>query len=722
MKYTFIFLFSLLSVSVVAQNSIYFQVNNDEGESLIGATIVIEGTTTGGTTDAEGKYHFQNIPNGSINFVISYVGFEKETKTIIFPESNDQTIQIALEEGEELEEVIVSATRSSRTIETIPTRIEAITLEELGEKAAMNSSNISMVLRESPGIMMQQTSLSSGNMSIRIQGLDGRYTQMLRDGAPIYGGFAGGLSILQIPPLDLKQFEIIKGGNSTLYGGGAIAGIVNLVSKTPEEEPDLTIMLDQTSALGTTGNIFYAQKYGKLGLTIYGSGNNQIAYDPDDDGFSNMPQSQSLTLNPRLFYYPNNNTEVSLGIGATLDERTGGDMKVIDGNPDIENVFTEVNTSERYNSQFLLKNHKENREIILKNNTSLFNRELTIPDYLFDGQQLSSFSEAFLKLDKSDEIEWHLGVNHYYESFTDNNPDSLGAQDYTFNTFGAFVQNTRNLDERFVFEGGLRTDYNIEHGPFVLPRLALLYKHSNKFSSRISGAMGYKLPTLFTEDAERIYYKDIAPISSSSLNPETSIGGNIDFNYKTIVLDKFTFAINQLFFFTQLNQALVLREDLPSSTYFYENADGPIQSSGFETSIRTTYEDFKLFMYYTYTNTQLKYDNIDKQQPLTPKSMAGFVLMYELEDNWSVGYELYYTGKQFDNSFDKKSDYWTMGFMLMKHFEHLTLFANFENFTNTIQTNYEPLVNTPISNPTFNDIWAPTAGFVFNGGIKIDVF
>ena len=257
MKHTFLFLFILLSVSAVAQNSIYFQVNDDEGESLIGATIVIEGTTNGGTTDIDGKYHFQNIPNGSINFVISYVGYEPQAKTLLFPESDGKTIVIVMESGEELEEVIVSATRSSRTIETIPTRIEAVTLEERGEKAAMNSSNISMVLRESPGIMMQQTSLSSGNMNIRIQGLDGRYTQMLRDGAPIYGGFAGGLSILQIPPLDLKQFEIIKGGNSTLYGGGAIAGIVNLVSKTPEEEPELTIMIDQTSALGTTGNIFY---------------------------------------------------------------------------------------------------------------------------------------------------------------------------------------------------------------------------------------------------------------------------------------------------------------------------------------------------------------------------------------------------------------------------------------------------------------------------------
>ena len=115
-----------------------------------------------------------------------------------------------MEEGEELEEVVISATRSSKTIDDIPTRIEAISGEELGEKAAMNSTNIGMLLSETTGVQMQQTSLSSGNLSIKIQGLDGRYTQILKDGFPLYGGFAGGLSIMQIPPLDLKQIELIK--------------------------------------------------------------------------------------------------------------------------------------------------------------------------------------------------------------------------------------------------------------------------------------------------------------------------------------------------------------------------------------------------------------------------------------------------------------------------------------------------------------------------------
>lgn len=183
---------------------ITFKVKEESGEPLIGANLIIKGTTTGTITNNEGIAKFTALPNGKFEFVISFIGYEEQKINIVFPRDNQKVIEVELEEGEELEEVVVAATRSSRSIEDIPTRVEAITGEELGEKAAMNSSNIGMLLSETTGVQMQQTSLSSGNMNIRIQGLDGRYTQILKDGFPLYGGFAGGLSIMQIPPLDLK--------------------------------------------------------------------------------------------------------------------------------------------------------------------------------------------------------------------------------------------------------------------------------------------------------------------------------------------------------------------------------------------------------------------------------------------------------------------------------------------------------------------------------------
>src|SRR5690606_16234400 len=143
-----------------------------------------------------------------------------------------------------LEEVIISSTRGRRSIDDVPTRVETLSGEELEEKGNMKPGDIRMLLNETTGIQTQQTSATSYNSSIRIQGLDGKYTQLLKDGLPLYSGFSGGLSLMQIVPLDLKQVEVIKGASSTLYGGGAIAGLVNLVSKTPEEEHRLDFMLN----------------------------------------------------------------------------------------------------------------------------------------------------------------------------------------------------------------------------------------------------------------------------------------------------------------------------------------------------------------------------------------------------------------------------------------------------------------------------------------------
>ncbi|PKP29908.1 MAG: TonB-dependent receptor [Bacteroidetes bacterium HGW-Bacteroidetes-17] len=704
-----------------SQNKVHFIITDESAIPLVGANVVITGTTIGTTADIEGKAELNNLSDGKVFIRISYIGYEEKRITLNFPADNNKTIRIKLKEGEELEEIVISTTRSSRTIEDIPTRIEAITGEELGEKEAMNSSNIGMLLRETTGIQMQQTSLASGNMSIKIQGLDGRYTQLLKDGFPLYSGFAGGLSIMQIPPIDLKQVELIKGSNSTLYGGGAIAGLVNLVSIVPENKPRLTIMLNQTSAKGSTGNIFYAQKYGSTGVTLYGSAYSQVAYDPDDDGFSNIPETNSISFNPKFFYYVNPNIELNLGLNTTFDKRTGGDMQIIKDHADEEHVFSEQNTSERYSTQFLFLNKSDHHTLRAKNSISYFSRELKIQEYRFSGNQISSFTEILYTFQKNEKTDWQFGINHYYEKFAEKKTDTMSVRDYNHNTWGGFVQYTSELGPMFTLESGFRADYDLTHGIFLLPRTSLLLKTNKNLVLRLGGGMGYKLPTIFTEDAERLYFKNISPLMMDNTSPETSMGGNFDINYKTVLFDKFTFAINQFFYVTRLKNALVLNENELTNIHVFENADGPILTSGFETNIKLTYDNQKLYLNYALINTKLKYDNINKQKPLTPKNNAGLVLMYDEEEKWSIGYELYYTGWQFDEQYQKKTDYWEMGFMVMKHFKKTSVFINFENFSNTLQTNYEPLVLPPVNTPSFPDIWAPTDGFIFNGGIKINI-
>ena len=148
------------------------------------------------------------------------------------------------------EEVIVVSLRNQRSFEQQPTRLEVLGGEEINEKANMKPGDIRMLLNEITGIHVQQTSPISFNSSIRIQGLNGKYTQILRDGMPLYGGFSSGLGLLQIAPLDLKQVEVIKGANSTLYGGGAIAGLVNLISKKPSDKNENSFLINKTSSRG----------------------------------------------------------------------------------------------------------------------------------------------------------------------------------------------------------------------------------------------------------------------------------------------------------------------------------------------------------------------------------------------------------------------------------------------------------------------------------------
>jgi len=430
-------------------------IEKESNESIIGATLFIESIKKGSVSNIDGKVVFDGIPEGQYKVKISFTGFETIDTTIQFPLSIDYKFYL-VESDNELNEFTISTTRSTRTIEDIPTRMEFIGGEELGEKAIMNSANISMVLRESTGIQMQQTSINSGNSTVRIQGLDGRYTQLLRDGFPLYGGFSGGLSVMQIPPLDLKQFGIIKGSSSTLYGGGAIAGIVNMVSKTPEEEPSLDIMLTQTHTLGSTGNIFYSKRKDKIGYTLYASGNYQAPYDPDNDGFSNLPSTQSISFNPKLFYYPSEKTTFWLGVNGTYDKRLGGDVEVIKNGVNGINQFSEQNVSKRASTQAVFETKFiKNKKLEIKNSISYFEREQKIPNFIFQGNQLNSFTEVNYQLN-NEKSEWIFGANLYTINF-DEIADSL-ERDINEITQGIFVNNIFDISKKVTLETGMRLD------------------------------------------------------------------------------------------------------------------------------------------------------------------------------------------------------------------------------------------------------------------------
>jgi iron complex outermembrane receptor protein len=711
---TMLILLSCLAVKA-QKSDIQIQVVS-ENEAVIGANVYLESEQKSAVTDADGKAQFSNISNGKQNIIITFLGFETLKKTIQIPNQTVFIFQLKPNENE-LEEVVLQTSRSSRTVRKIPTRIEFIDGEELEEKATMNPTNISMVLRESTGIQMQQTSLSSGNSNIKIQGLDGRYTQLLRDGFPLYSGFSSGLSIMQIPPLDLKQFEIIKGSSSTLYGGGAIAGLVNMVSKTPDEEADLDIMLTQTHALGSTANVFYSKRNEKFGTTLYGSAHYQKAYDPEDDDFSNLPQTKSISFNPKFFYYPSEKTTFWLGVNGTYDDRIGGDMTKIKSEQNGIHQYTEDNISKRVSTQAVYKTQLDSlSNFNIKNSISYFDRTLKVPDFSFSGKQINSFTEVSYEKATA-KTDWILGANIYSVNF-DEADEAVLQRDQKELTYGLFANSIFDISENWILETGLRTDYNPDWGFFPLPRISLLYKNENGFSSRIGGGLGYKIPDIFTEEAESINFENVLGIDKDNLKAERSYGVNYDFNYQT-QLGEIGFSANQLFYVTAIQNALLLNSS--NTNFKFENAPEIILSKGAETNIKFNYKDFKWFLNYAFIDARLHYLAGNPQKPLTPRHNAGSVIMYENE-TWRMGFETYYTGRQLLSNGTKTTDFTTMGFLLMRNFKWGALFGNFENFTDRRQSRFSPLVYPTHDNPSFPEIYAPTDGFIFSLGIIIKPF
>ncbi len=720
MKYVIVFLMAFCAiVNTRAQSTFHVIIKDIENKKpLEGATTAIAFTTLGNTTDTNGFASISGIPAGKQIVHYQIMGYKPRIDTIIFPFSD--TLTVFLEpDSEELEAVAVSTTRSSRTIRDVATRIELISGEELDEKANMKPGDIKMLLSESTGIQTLQTSAISGNTDIRIEGLDGRYTQILKDGFPLYAGFSGGLGLLQTPPLDLKQVEIIKGSSSTLYGGGSIAGLINLISKTPKNDPELRFILNATSAGGFDANGYYGQRFGKIGITIYAARNTNSAYAPDGTLFTAIPQFTRYTFNPKLFIYFTAKTQLILGINTSFENRLGGDIKYLSGETDSLHTYYERNKTERISSELELRHTFSNNGVLtFKNSIDHFNRIINLPDYTFDGTQTSAFTEInyFKKRNKS---EWNFGANIVNDNFQEIRTTNIPSRNYIITTLGAFAQNTWDINEHLVLETGLRADYVLDYAPAILPRVSLLYKPNKKISSRLGGGLGYKTPTIFTEESERINYKNVLPAFEGKNILERSYGINWDANYKTFFADaKFTLSINQLFFYTRLDNPLVLTY-LGSGVYQFQNLSAHIDAMGAETNVKIGHGPLKLFLGYTYTHSHIDNNGSYTETPLTPKHHTNSVLMYEVENKWKIGAEAYYYSPQKLSDGTTGRDYWLCGFMAERLWKKFSLFINFENMLDIRQTRYGAIYTGSSTKPQFRDIYAPLDGFVANGGIKI---
>lgn len=693
-----------------------------KNEIMIGVFAGIKGTKLGAISKENGEILINNIPNGKQTVIFSFLGYKNSALELEFPLKKEIPFVHLYEVSDELEEIIVQGTRSNKSISTIPTRVEVLT-EEIDEAATMDPSKIAHLLTHSTGVQVQQTSATSNTSNVRIQGLDGRYTQILKDGFPLYGGFSGSLSIMQIPPLDLRQVEYIKGSASTLYGGGAISGLINLISKEPTSEE--TILHLNGSHIGAFDvNMFASKKYEKIGFTLLAQRNIHRAFDADKDGFSDMPQLEKYNVNPKFVFYINNKTNLNIGGTFTTEKRQGGDMKLLNSEAiSAKNFYKERNEISRITTQTKLS-HKfaENQTFEFRNSFNIFDRTLLIVpsfidgDYKFAGMQLSSFSELSYVFKQNKNI-FITGLNFYTDNFREIPLYGINLRNEDRKTLGAFANYTFDLGEKVSIESGLRGDYVLSDKFYFLPRTSVLLKWTNRLSTRIGGGMGYRNASIFSQEAELFGFKNVLALNRNTTQSERSFGGNADIGYKLPLGDRMFINFNQMFFYTHLNNPLVLQNN--GSSYEFVNTFGYTKSMGTETFFKFGFYDFVLFIGYTYTDATNHFNNTKSNVTLTPKHSLKGDLLYALPGKWRIGVDYEFKSSQTLSNGNQTPSFWTYGAMIEHYYKNFTFFGNVENIFDYRQTRQESLLSKPNNTPQFTEVWAPLDGFVFNFGVKI---
>lgn len=716
---------------VAAQNTFRAVIQNDaeEPELLEGATANVAGTSISALSDSNGIVILQNIPDGAQTIEVSYLGYFKQKIHLTFPQpSNAGLIQITLEsQAHEVEEVIVSTTRNYQKADYIPTRVEVIGEEEVEERSHDKPSDVSHVVREQPGVQVQRTSATAGTMGIRLQGLNSRYAQILKDGFPLFGGFSNVIGITQIPPLDLQQVEIIKGPSSILYGSDAISGVINLISKQPTEKPVYDVMLNGESAVALDAGAYASQKFKWIAFSFMGAYRHQREKDWDGDKFTETPRLDRYTFSPQLYFDISKKATLNMGATYTHENRLGGALPYLEGKTDTTYSYFEKNNSGHFSSnfKFVYDFGANSGKLTLRNSFNLFDRNLTLPFYHFQGRQLASVSEINYRLlkDKHDVV---VGFDFRTDKFMESPDSSPVKRNYNFRTLGLFSQYLYHVNANTALEVGLRFDYFNFKQVFVLPHLAALHKWNNVFSTRVNFGMGYKLPTIFQDESEEARFINVAPIASA-VKPEFSVGGTLDLKVKFPSAKGFNVTISQLYFVTHIFQPVLASTDsVPNcpngecNGISYNNAQGYIQSLGVENGLYMSYRGISASIVYTLTDNHRRINQVQGINPLTSKHIISILAGYEIK-NFFIGLDCYYyspvrlangaTGKRI----------WEIGINTQYAFRYLILFANFENIANIRQTSYGPVVfpNPTYARPQFSQIYGPLEGRLLNIGVKV---
>ena len=648
---------------------------------------------------------------GRVDISVTKEGFFPARTSLEVDAAREWPLQIELQpEQEQHEKVTVYATRNDVRLQDSPLHVEVVSQDEINEEVAMRPGDISMLLNEMGGMRVQTTSPALGAASVRVQGMRGRYTAFLSDGLPLFGQQGAGLGLLQIPPMDLSQVEVIKGNASALYGSSAMAGVVDLISRRPTTEPIHEFLFNRSSLGETDASMFLASRFTPhWGTSLLGGGYWQEHQDLNGDGWADVAGYARGVLRPRFYWDNQKGRTALLTAGMVYEDRSGGTgpgaVLPATGQPYIEALNTH-----RYdvggNVQWVLDGR-----FVLTGRFSASDQEHRhqFGDDIERDRHELLFGEVSVK-GTAGKNTWVVGFADQRDAF---HPRDTPRFAYTYVVPGVFAQDDINVTSWLSVSASARLDFHNRYGSFFSPRLSALLRKGG-WTSRVSAGQGFFAPTPLTEETEAAGLARLLLPAPLKAERGRSASADLTRNMGPV-------SVTGTFFASNIDHPVYVER---GAAYAIFNLAGPTKNRGAELLATWRKAPFKATASYTYVRSSELEPSGRAEVPLTPRQSIGVVGMWEKEGVSRVGVECYYTGRQrleYNPYRDLSAPYVLVGAMAERKIAaHIKLFLNLENLSNVRQTRWDPLLlpNRGTDGRWTVDAWAPMDGRVINGGAR----
>lgn len=487
-------------------------VDSRNGEHIPYATVVLEGTTFGTTTDATGHYLFKNLPLGDYTVEVSTIGYRTARQEVCM--HNKGMVELNFELREEVvavEQVVVSANRSETLKREAPSLVSVLD-DELFARVATGS--LGGGLSYQPGVRVENTCQNCGFPQVRINGLDGRYSQILVDSHPLFSALTGVYGLEQIPANMIERVEVLRGGGSALYGSSAIGGTINVITKEPTRS--MAELAHTITSLGCSGvfdntttlNASLVSDSGKAAIAVFGQSRTSGGYDDNGDGFTEMLDMNSEALGMRSYFRTGTYSRLTAQYHRIKDYRRGGDRldlpphealvcekadHTIDGGS-ITFDWSAPDRSNRLNAYASFQNTERQSYYGAGQDPNAYGHtdDLTAAAGL---QYVHAFKKLLFM-----PSELTLGAEYSHNNLHDTSIGYNIDMKQDVHIYGGYFQNEWKTKEWSLLIGGRLDKHNLVEDPIFSPRVNVRYNPHENLSLRVSYAGGYRAPQAYDED------------------------------------------------------------------------------------------------------------------------------------------------------------------------------------------------------------------------------